>query len=651
MTNPMKPMKRQRPPQIRLYADEVMVDLFAGGGGASTGIELATGMSPVLAINHDREALAMHKVNHPDTIHLREDVRDVNPRKRPELKGKRIGLLWASPDCTFHSKARGGKPFRDRNRARRIRGLIGIVLKWATLPAKQRPRLIFIENVEEIEFWCPLGPDGRPDPAKRGASFRRWVSRLRNLGYAVEWRQLVTCDYGDPTKRKRLFIIARCDGQPIVWPEPTHGPGRQFPYRTAAEHIDFDLPVPSIFLNKREAKAWAKRHGTGNPQRPLAPATLRRVARGVDRFVLNSADPFIIPVTHPRDARVHSIHEPLRTITSSERGEFAVVTPFLSKFHGERRDGDARGQRLDLPLNTLDTSNRFGLVAPLLIKNMTNNAPDRVDAPIDTILTGNHQYLAAATLINTRNGERKGQAPRVMDIQEPFNTITAQGSQGALVAAFLAKHNGNDTGHDATGQPLTKPVDTLTTKNSKAIVTSHLVSLRGGHKDHNVTGQELSEPIGTLTAGGTHKAEVRVTLIPKGELAPEFADRAVQTCAFLVKYFGTGVARPIDGPLGTLTTKDRIGLVTVALVNVGGDDYVLADIGMRMLTPAELFRCQGFPPSYRIDQGICPHTEEPIRFTKKAQTRLVGNSVPPNTAAAIVAANLAERTAPARRTA
>lgn len=614
-----------RPPQIRLYDDEVIVDLFAGGGGASTGIEFATGLSPVLAINHNAEALAMHKANHPDTIHLREDVMDVNPRRRPELKGKKIGLAWFSPDCTFHSKARGGKPFRDRNRARKIRGLIGVVLKWASLPKAQRPRIICVENVEEIEFWGPLDRHGRPDQTRKGQSFRRWVSRLRNLGYEVEWRQLVTCDYGDPTKRKRLFIVARCDGQPIGWPVPTHGPGRALPYRTAAEHLDFSIPVPSIFMSRKEVKAWKDKYGH-NPKRPLAPATLRRIARGIQRFVLDAADPFIIPVTHPRDERVHSIHDPLRTITASKRGEYALVTPFiakhfggrvgsradeplhtvmangahhalvtpfLSKFHGDKRETDARGQQLDLPINTLDTSNRFALIAP--------------------------------TLINTRNGERKGQAPRVHDIRQPFNTITAKGSQGALVAAFLAKHN---AGHEATGQKLQRPVDTLTTKDSKAIVTSHLIKLRGGHQDHVHTDMDVREPLSTLTAGGNHIAEVR---------------------AFLVKFFGSkkdGIT--LDRPIDTVTTKPRFGLVTVTIAD---EEYVLADIGMRMLTPRELFACQGFPETYQIDEGVCVKTGAPVKFTKEAQTRLVGNSVPPNTAAAIIAANLATQEQPEERTA
>ena len=549
-----------RPPAIRLYEDEACADLFAGGGGTSTGIEAAIGRSPDVAINHDREALAMHRVNHPKTKHYCENVYDVAPRKA--MRGKKCGFAWFSPDCTFHSKARGGKPFRDPNRARRIRGLVGIALKWA---AEVRPRIIFIENVEEIEHWCPLGPDGRPDWRRRGESFRRWVARLRNRGYTVEWRQLRASDYGAPTIRKRLFIIARCDGRPIVWPEPTHGPRGSAPLRTAAECIDFSLPVPSIFFTPKEARAWAAAMSklTGKrvapPKRPLALATKRRIARGVHRFVLETPDPFIVPAgreflvnTRHADDRIYTTQEPLRTIPASDR-EIALVIP---------------------------------------------------------------------TLINTRNGERKGQAPRVLDITQPFTTVTAHGSQGALVAAFLAKHN---AGHEATGQTLREPTHTLTTRDSKAIVTSHLLHLRGGLADHHNTSQDVRSPAPTLTAGGTHVAEVR---------------------AFLVKFFGSKKdGRPLTAPLDTLTTKDRFGLVTVT---IGGEEYALVDIGMRMLTPRELFRCQGFPLTYEIHEGK-DHRGRAVKLTKKAQTRLVGNSVPPQLAAAIIAANLADeaRTVPA----
>lgn len=587
------------------------MDLFAGGGGASTGIEMILGRSPDVAINHNREALAVHAANHPTTRHFKEDIFAVDPVKA--LGGKRCGLLWLSPDCTFFSKAKGGAPFRDPSKARKVRGLIGVALKWASNP-RTRPRVMCIENVEEIEHWGPLKGD-KPDPARRGQSFKRWVARIRNLGGNIDWRQLRGCDYGSPTTRKRLFIIVRFDGEAIQWPVATHGPKGQRTalspvlgsgaHRSAASCIDFSLPVPSIFLTPKEAKAWGKKHGVLAPRRPLAPASMRRIARGVDRFVLQSADPFLVPLTHQGDSRVYDLDEPMRTITGAKRGEFALVAPTLIQTHEQR--GDRVYSAAD-PLRTI------------------------------TAAGGRCNGLVAATLINTRNGERQGQLPRIFDIQEPMRTITAAGSQGALVAAFLAKHN---AGNEATGQRLQKPVDTVTTRDSKALVASHLLKLRGGLKDHVQTSQDVREPIPTLTAGGTHLAEIQSRLVPLTEAdgtcgltEAEFV-RATKVYAFLVKFYKTGVARSITNPMDTATTKGRFGIV---LVTVRGVDHVLVDIGMRMLTPRELFLAQGFPSKYVID---IQHDGK--RLTKEAQIRLVGNSVCPQLAAAIVGANLEYR--------
>jgi DNA (cytosine-5)-methyltransferase 1 len=549
LVGPSVPARAGRPPVLRLYGDELDLDGFAGGGGASTGMEMALGVSPAIAINHDPIALAMHEANHPETRHVVSNIRRV--RYEHEVPpGVRIRVAWFSPDCTHHSKARGGKPFRDPLKARRIRGLAWEAVRCAKALGDRAPRLIVIENVEEWRDWCPLLPDGTPDWSRRGENYRRWKREMAKAGpgYVVEERELVACDYGDPTKRKRLFIICRSDGLPIAWPEPTHGPGRAHPYRTAAECIDFSLPVPSIFLTQRQAYAWAKRQGlpkSAAPRRPLATATKKRIARGVFRYVLNDPNPFII-------------------CANVKRGHFALVAPVL-----------------------------VGV------------------------------------------GGRKGQSPET-PVTRPFHTITAK-RDTALVAAFLAKHHGNGTGHDATGQRLERPIDTIITRDNKSLITSHMVKLRGGLADHPNTAQDLRRPAPTATAGGTHYAEVRVTLVPRDSLDPAYAATAVKTCAFLVKYFGTGVARRLDQPLGTLTTKDRIGLVEVILVRVGDTEWVLADIGMRMLTPRELFRCQGFPPDYEIEhvpvQGVGLQ-----RLTKKAQTRLVGNSVPPHVAAAIIRA-------------
>lgn len=518
-----------------LQPDELVIDNFAGGGGASTGIEAAIGRAIDIAINHDPEAIAMHLANHPRTLHLTEDVWNVDIRR--VVAGRKVGLAWFSPDCKHFSKAKGGKPVEKK-----IRGLAWVALRWAGIA---RPRIICLENVEEFVTWAPVHRkpvaggrrkrcrhcgeliDGRPCPARKGQTFLRWVSQLRGLGYAVEWRELRACDYGAPTIRKRLVIIARCDGQPIQWPARTHGPGLK-PYRTAAECIDWSIPCPSIFLT-REA---ARKVGCN---RPLAEATMRRIARGVKRYVLEAAQPFIVPVTHQGSDRVESINEPLRTITGAHRGEKALVVPVITY---AQQGGSARDS--GLPLHTITASRK---------------------------------------------------------------------DQNALVTAFLAKHFG---GHETPGSDLAQPISTVTTQDHHALVASHLVKLRGTCRD----GQPVTEPLATVSAQGTHLAEVR---------------------AFLLKYYGAEQDPRLDDPLHTVTSKARFGLVTVH-----GQDYAIVDIGMRMLTPRELFRAQGFPESYIIDGG--KRSRAPLfsaageRLSKAAQIRMVGNSVCPPLAEAIVRA-------------
>jgi DNA (cytosine-5)-methyltransferase 1 len=582
-------MKRQ--PLVRLYEDESILDGFAGGGGASTGIEMAIGRSPDVAINHDAEALAMHRRNHPDTRHIQTNIRSVNFAKA--LNGKPCGFAWFSPDCTYFSKARGKKPFRDIDRARRIRGLAWEAVRCAVELKKatgRPPRIIFIENVEEFQYWCPLGKNGLPDEAKRGQNFRRWVSRLRNLGGNVQWRELRACDFGAPTTRKRLFIIIRFDGKQIVWPQPTHGPTRKNPWRTAAECIDWSLPVPSIFLSPEEAKEWAKDKGIPAPRRPLAEATLRRIARGIQRYVIESPQPFIVRCAHGegkgnskrRGKSSHSIFGPLPTQTASN--DFAVVFPFLTEH------ANASTQR-----------------------NFSAQEPLRT---ICAAVKGGHFALVAPTLIQTGYGERKDQSPRSLDLLKPLGTVVGGGVKHALVAAFLAKHNGGT--HEATGQLIDRPMDTIVTSDQKAIVISHLMSMYGNSE----VGTPLNAPVPTITAQSIKIAEVR---------------------SFLVKFYGTKKdGNALDVPLDTITTKERFGLVTVT---VEGEEYILADIGMRMLTPRELFRAQGFPNNYSIDT-VKTESGESVQLSKKTQTRLVGNSVPPHVASAIIQANLVETADP-----
>jgi DNA (cytosine-5)-methyltransferase 1 len=411
-----------------------------------------------------------------------------------------------------------------------------------------------LENVEEFADWGPLLEDGTICPRRRGQTFRKWHRQLENLGYRVDMRELRACNYGAPTTRKRLFVIATCTDSEIIFPEATHGPGLT-PFRTAAECIDWGMPCPSIFERAR----------------PLADATLRRIARGVMRYVVNNPRPFIVPMTHAGDRAPHSIDEPLRTITTASRGELALCTPFIAGVGG-----------------------RMG------------QSPERsIERPFQTVTAKADAVLVAPALINTRNGERLGQAPRVRDIEAPFPTVTAAGSQGAMVAAFLARHYG---GHENDGSPMPQPMHTITTKDHHHLVTSHIMKMRG----ENV-GSDAREPLHTISAQGTHHSEVR---------------------AFLLKFYGNErEGHNVAAPIGTVTTRDRFGLVTVQ-----GEEYQIVDIGMRMLSPRELFRAQSFPDSYVIDPEV-----DGSPLTKTAQVRMCGNSVPPVMSEALVRANVVEQ--------
>lgn len=492
----------------------LIVDNFAGGGGASQGIETALQRPVDYAINHDAEAIAMHRANHPATKHLNSNVWDVNPEQL--VKGRTVDLGWFSPDCTFHSKARGGKPFRDRDTARRRRGLAWLIPYWMKTV---RPSVVMLENVEEFADWGPLLPDGKICPIRRGMTFRRWHKQIENLGYQIDMREMRACDYGAPTTRKRLFVVARCDGGDIVFPEASHGPWRGCkPYRTAADCIDWSIPCPSIFERKR----------------PLADATLRRIARGIMRYVVENPEPFIVPLTHHGERRAHPMCEPLPTITGANRGELALICPVLTE-------------------------------------------------------------------------HANASSPRSWTPTEPLRTICAnvKGGHFALVSAFLAKHyGGNYTGP---GVGMDEPMATVTCTDHHAVVTSHLLHLR-----NNCDARSVTDQIPTLTAGGGHIGEVR---------------------AFLLKYYGTDQDPRLTEPLGTVTTKDRFGLVMVH-----GEPYRIADIGMRMLSPRELYRAQSFPDSYIIDPEF---NGKPL--TKTAQVRMCGNSVSPSVAEALVRANVVDQ--------
>lgn len=476
------------PRQMRLgWHDELIVDSFAGGGGASVGIETALGRSPDIAINHDAIAIAVHEANHPNTRHLHSDVWEVEPRAA--VRGRPVGLAWFSPDCRHFSKAKGGQPVSAK-----VRSLAWVVVRWARAV---RPRVLMLENVEEFATWGPLGENGKPCPLRRGQTFRHWWAALERLGYRLECRELVAADYGAPTMRRRLFIIGRCDGEPIAWPAPTHGQGFAQPHRCAAEIIDWSLPVPSIFTRPR----------------PLVESTHRRIARGLRRYVLEHPQPYIVRSGHARS---------------------------------DCTTGDSmRGQKPGRPLSTVTTVCDYNLVAPYVVG-------------ID----------------HKSSGASPAWAP-----SDPLTTITTE-NRHALVAAWMAQHNGGMTGHD------------------------------------------LREPVSTITVTGSHQQLVTV--------AAEHGTRAPLVRAWLCKYYGTNVGSHPAEPLHTVTTRDRFGLV-----QVHGRDYALTDIGMRMLSPRELFRAQGFPDDYVIDTGPGGRP-----LPKSAQVRLAGNSVCPPLAAALVRANV-----------
>ncbi len=501
---------------------ELFVDNFAGGGGASTGIEMAIGRSVDIAINHDPDAIAMHKANHPNTKHYCEDVWEVDPVEA--CGGKSVALAWFSPDCKHFSRAKGGKPV-DKN----IRGLAWVAVKWALMV---KPRMIMLENVPEIQTWGPLGEDSKPIKARSGETFEGFIGALssgidkaspafaemcaaleidpksemadvlsRGLGYEVDHRILKSCDYGAPTTRTRFYMIARCDDRPIIWPKATHAPkdsdevrlGYKSPYHTAAECIDWNIPAQSIFERKK----------------PLAENTLKRIARGIQKFVIDNPEPFII-----------------------SDGKHCLA-PSLIQYHSETSNCEVRGQELTEPIMTLDTSNRYALNCAYIMKNYAG-------------------------------------------------------------------------GYTGAGSNVKNPLGTVTAKDHNSLVTAHIMTLR-----NNMDGQKADEPLSTISCSGAHHAEVQ---------------------AFLIKYFSTGAAKPVEEPLDTITTKDRFAVITVQ-----GEEYIITDIKMRMLQPRELFNAQGFPRDYIIDRDADGNP-----YSRSKQVARCGNAVTPPVPAALVRVNLPE---------
>ncbi|NNA69593.1 DNA cytosine methyltransferase [Pseudomonas gessardii] len=611
--------------------DEIVVDFFCGGGGAGTGLEIGLGRAVNVAKNHSPQAISMHTVNHPGAQHFTTDVFEGDPDT--ECGGKAVGWFHMSPDCTHHSQAAGGQP-----RKREIRNLSWIGLKWG---GKKRPRVISLENVKQILQWgrliakrdkatgrvVKLGgevaapgevvPVGQqflvPDPRQRGRTWRRFVALLEGMGYVVEWRVIKACDFGAPTSRERLFMIARCDGRPIVWPEPTHAkhPSKgQKKWRSAAECIDWTLPSKSIF----------------DRPKPLAPATLRRIAKGMKKFVIDAADPFIVPIANWSGESVQSAHDPLRTVTSWPRGgSFAMASPVIAP---ATHQGSDRVNDPHAPLPTVTCANRgeLTLISPVMVTaahgegkpggvQRWGSGSKSAAEPIGTVTASGGHSLAAAVLVGAGGPEYSGKpAP----ITQPAGTLMTQNHR-AMATAFMAQMNGgfNTTAAKSMHDPMTTVTNT---GSQQQPVTAHLATLR-----KNCVGRGMDEPVPTMTASAEHHALIEY------KLSPEHEQGALRVAAFLVSYYGTENVSAAGDPAPTITTKDRLALVTVT---IKGTPYVIVDICLRMLQPPELYKAQGFPPDYIISHGA-----DGKPFTKTQQVHMCGNSVSPPPMAALARAN------------
>lgn len=587
--------------QINLL-DEIIVDNFAGGGGASTGIELATGRPVTIAINHDPAAILMHQTNHPYTEHLQASVWDVDPRA--VCAGRPVGLAWFSPDCKHFSKAKGSA-LVDRN----IRGLAWIVLRWA---GTVRPRVIILENVEEFKTWGPVRK-GKPVKSKSGDTFQKWLSQLEALGYKVEYRELVAADYGAPTTRKRFVLIARCDGRPIRWPERTHAPrdseevksGKCKPWVSAAEIIDWSLPCPSIFAGKAEIK---EQYGV-NAVRPLADNTMRRIIRGVDKFTIRSGDPFIVPTGYGerkgQAPRVHDIREPVSTVVSTTKQNLCrpIVAPLTVT-----NTCNSVGTSADAPVHTVTTAGNQLLVAPNLIQYHAEQGDyaraQGLAAPISTVDASNRYGLVTAQMTEYYgNG-----AP--LDVKDPMHTATSHDREALTTAIMQPFHAG---GYKGKGNSPEEPVNTVTSSGGQSLVCSHVAEFKGQD-----IGQRADKPLRTVTAQGGEFGVVSVRTV---KYAPG-ADLGYwpQIRAMLNKHCGYQLA------------DDE-----VLLIWIRGAWYYIRDIGLRMLTPPELYRAMGFPEDYRIDRDYLGRD-----YPKTQQVARCGNAVCPPMARAVVAANMPE---------
>lgn len=645
----------------------LVVDNFAGGGGASTGLEIGLGRSVDIAINHNAEAIAMHKLNHPECEHYCEDVWHVNPVAA--TGGRPVGVAWFSPDCTHHSQASGGQP-RDKV----IRGLAWVATKWA---GKVFPMRLMLENVEQILAWGPLvakrdkatgrvikldktvaAPGERvpvqnqylvPNKKLKGKTWRAFVRSLEELGYEVQTKKLVAADFGAPTTRERLFMVARRDGKPIVWPEPGYSQksgNSKLKWRPAAECIDWSISCPSIFTRRKS----------------LVSATLRRVALGIQRYVVESGNPFIVPIAHYNGSTVvHDINEPLRTIVSATKGgEFAVAAPILAKFRGE-----SIGTRIDEPVPTITSGGHakrpagsphaLGVVSPVMVQaghgegkpggghavasaylmqanGGINNTPGHnATEPVSTITnTGSQQQLVMANMVTLRQNCVGG------DAGDPIPTVTANGQHHGVVTALLSSYYTDDANRC---RSMKDPVATITTENRLGLVAASMVTTGYGEREGQAPrALDIKSPLGTVVAGGGKHAIVAAQL--EYQLTPEDEAGALRVAEFMHRNSISTQAwekMTIPERLASeivwekMTLSERLALVTV---NVKGVPHVIVDVGLRMMAPLELFRAQGFPDNYVINHGAGG-----VIFSKSTQVRLVGNSVSPVIPAALIRAN------------
>ncbi len=584
---------------------EIIVDSFAGGGGASTGIELALGRIVNAAINHDPAAIRMHEANHPYTEHYQASVWDVDPEA--VCRGRPVALAWFSPDCKHFSKAKGAA-LVDR----KIRGLAWIVLRWA---AKVRPRVIILENVEEFQTWGPVRK-GKPVKKLAGTTFQKFVGQLRALGYSVEWRELVAADYGAPTTRRRLVLIARCDGRAIVWPERTHAPrdsaevrsGKLLPWRSAAEIIDWSLPCPSIFSTKDEIH---ERYGI-SAVRPLADNTMRRIIRGVDKFTIKSGAPFIVECNHSGGGHVTDSQEPCKTITAKHTG--GICRPILAPLTMTNTSNSV-GAPVSAPMNTVRTGGGGGqmLVTTSLMCIGQTGGGNRIRSlhePAPTTVSKQEACLVASSLIQYHT--EKTENARAAGLDKPICTVDAANRYG-LTCANLVEYYGG-------GRPLDvqSPMHTVTSHDREAVVAAHVVKYK-----RDEVGTRPSEPLPTQTAGGVFgccKAVLcKIGTSERLHYWPQIRDLLNRYCGY------------------ALGTDDLL------LLSIGGAPYYIADIGLRMLSPRELYNAMGFPPDYIID-----HDAAGKPYPKTQQVARCGNAVCPPMAAAVVAANLPEYAMPGK---